>query len=244
MDFPQDLNYSLLPMRNVRLALLGEYDPTVETHIATDKAIHHSATFLNQTIAADWISSTEITPALLDGYDGLWVAPGPPHHDVERSFQAIRHARETGMPVFGNCGGFQLLIIEIARHVFGYHDAHHEEYVPSADVRVIVPLACSLRGQELPITISAPSLAARLYGDSRIVERFYCRFGINPAYRAQLLTDPVAVSGSDDDGEIRVIELPSHPFFLGTLYVPQVRSVVGSPHPLVTGFLEACTSQR
>lgn len=231
-------------MSPVRLALLGEHNPMGETHIATDVAIRHSSSLRNHTISAEWISSTQLTPAALDRYDGLWVAPGPPHVDVENSLGVIRHAREMGMPIFGNCGGFQLLVIELARNLFGLSDAHHEEYAPTADLKVIVPLTCSLRGQDLPITITAPSLAAHLYDRTHTAERFYCRYGINPLYRSQLVSGPVAVSGCDEGGEIRIIELSDHPFFLGTLYVPQVQSTSNTPHPLVTGFLDACIQRE
>ena len=231
-------------MRPVRLALLGEHNPTGETHIATDAAIRHSSSLLNQSISAEWISSTQITPAVLEQYDGLWVAPGPPHREVEHSLVAIRYAREMGMPVFGNCGGFQLLVIELARNLFGLRDAHHDEYAPTADIKVIVPLTCSLRGQELPITITAPSLAARLYKRTYARERFYCRYGINTLYRSRLVSGPAAVSGCDEGGEIRIIELSDHPFFLGTLYVPQAQSTAHAPHPLVTGFIDACARKR
>jgi CTP synthase (UTP-ammonia lyase) len=227
-------------MRNVRLALLGEHNPTGDTHVATEAAIRHSAAHLGRKISAEWISSTVISTAALGDYDGLWVAPGAPHLAIENSLVAIRHARETGLPVFANCGGFQLLVIEIARNLLGLSEAHHDEYAPSAGVKVVVPLSCSLKGQEMPITIESPSLAATLYNRTRVVERFYCRYGLNPLYRAQFLSGPVVVSGRDDGEEIRVIELPNHPFFLGTLYVPQVRSTEDAPHPLVAGFIEAC----
>ena len=232
--------YNFGYMRTVRLALLGQHNPTGETHIATDAAIRHSASHLGRKISAEWISSTLIPDAALGDYDGLWVAPGAPHLAIENSLEAICHARETGLPVFGNCGGFQLLLIEIARNLLGLNDAHHDEYAPTAGVKVVVPLSCSLRGQELPITVESRSLAGTLYNRTRVVERFYCRYGLNPLYRAQFVSGPVVVSGCDDGGEIRIIELPNRPFFLGTLYVPQVNSTEGSPHPLVTGFLEAC----
>lgn len=227
-------------MSTVRIALLGEHNPTGETHIATAAAIEHSSAVLGYPISAEWISSSHISEVSLSPYDGLWVAPGPPHLDVENSLEVITKARVMGLPVFGNCGGFQLLIVEIARNLFGLNDAHHEEYSPTAEVKVVVPLACSLRGQQGAINISGPSWAERLYKCSRTVERFYCRFGINPEYRDLFPSGPVIVSGRDDEGEVRVIELLNHPFFVGTLYVPQSLSTSEIPHPLVTGFLKAC----
>jgi CTP synthase (UTP-ammonia lyase) len=231
-------------MKTTRVALLGEHNPAGETHIATAEAIRHSAAFLGEDVSGEWISSSQISAEALDSYDGLWVAPGPPHLDIERSLRAIRYAREEGIPVFGNCGGFQLIVIEMARNFLGISAAHHEEYCPTAAEKVIVPLSCSLVGQALPIAISSPSVVSGLYRRSRVVERFYCRYGINTAYRSRFFAEPLKVSAIDDSGEIRVIELEGHPFFLATLYVPQVQSTPTNPHPLVTGFLHACVQQR
>jgi CTP synthase (UTP-ammonia lyase) len=230
--------------RQIRIALLGEHNLASETHIATDAAISHSAVALDVQIEAQWISSRVITPELLTNFDGLWVAPGPPHVDMERSLEAIRHAREHGIPTFGNCGGFQLIALEVARNLLGIHDAQHGEYSSSAPVKVVVPLSCSLRGQELPIQITEQSLVGGLYRRTHIVERYYCSFGINPLYRAHFFADLVSVTGVDDTGEIRVLEVPQHPFFLATLYVPQVQSSAMSPHPLVTGFIRSTLSGR
>ncbi len=198
----------------MRIALLGEYNPSAETHIATERAVDHSSAILNQRIIGEWISSDAITSDLLDTYDGLWVTPGPPHRNIENTLQAITHARERGIPTFGNCGGFQLLVVELARKILGLHDAHHEEYSPSADVRVVVPMACSLRGQELPVTVVAPSLASSLYQRTHVVERYYCRYGINPLYRSQFVSEPLTVAALDHDGEIRAFEVRDHPFWL------------------------------
>jgi CTP synthase (UTP-ammonia lyase) len=230
--------------RQARVALLGEYNPSSETHIATDAAISHSAQVLDARIEAEWISSRVITPELVSDFDGLWVTPGPPHVDMERSLAAIRHAREQGIPTFGNCGGFQLIVLEVARNLFGIHDAQHEEYSSSAPVKVVIPLSCSLRGQELPIQIAEKSVAGELYQRTQIVERYYCSFGINLVYRSHFCSNIVTISGVDESGEIRVLELPRHPFFLATLYVPQVQSSTASPHPLVTGFIRSTLTGR
>jgi CTP synthase (UTP-ammonia lyase) len=228
----------------IRIALLGEHNPGSETHIATDAAIRHSAAALDVQIEAQWISSRAITPELLTDFDGLWVTPGPPHVDMESSLEAIQYAREEEIPTFGNCGGFQLMVLEIARNLFGIHDAQHEEYSSSAPVKVVVPLSCSLKGQELPIQITERSLAGGLYKRIDIVERYYCSFGINPLYRPHFFSDLVSVTGVDDAGEIRVLEIPQHPFFLATLYVPQVQSSAASPHPVVTGFIRSTLIER
>jgi CTP synthase (UTP-ammonia lyase) len=110
---------------------------------------------------------------------------------------------------------------------------------PYASKLVISKLACSLAGRRLAINLIEPSLVSSLYGARSVVEQFYCNFGVNPDYVSVLSSRDLLVVGSDDEGEIRVVELRDHPFFVGTLFVPQMRSRPGEPHPLVRGFLAA-----
>jgi len=81
--------------------------------------------------------------------------------------------------------------------------------------------------------------AGSAYGEASVTERYYCRFGLNPTYVDDLVAAGLQVSGTDQDGEVRIVELADHPFFLGTLFVPQARSTIIHPHPLVTAFVEA-----
>ena len=91
----------------------------------------------------------------------------------------------------------------------------------------------------MSLTFKADSRAADCYGSTSATEQYYCSMGVNPARVAELKSGPLQVSGSDAEGEVRVIELPEHPFFLGTLFLPQLRSLPGRPHPLVTAFVRA-----
>jgi CTP synthase (UTP-ammonia lyase) len=155
------------------------------------------------------------------------------------ALNAIRRARESGVPLLGTCGGFQHIVLEYARHVLGFTDAAHAEYDPYASSLFISRLACSLVGRSLAITLQPESLVARAYGATTVTEGYYCNFGVNPDYAAMLASSGLAVVGSDAEGEVRVVELRGHPFFVGTLYVPQLRSQPEQPHPLITGFLHA-----
>ena len=109
---------------------------------------------------------------------------------------------------------------------------------------MITALTCSLVGQAHAVRLQAGSLAARLYGRHESVEDYYCNYGLNPEYRARLERAGLRVSGVDDDGEVRLIELPGHPFFLATLFLPQSRSAPGAPHPLLAGWAAAATHAR
>ncbi len=103
----------------------------------------------------------------------------------------------------------------------------------------MTPLSCSLVGQAHPVRLVPGSTAARLYGAEEAVEDYYCNYGLNPEYRPRLEAAGLRVTGVDDDGEVRVVELDRHPFFLATLYCFQTRSRDDAAHPLVAGFVAA-----
>src|SRR5207302_1011000 len=140
-------------------------------------------------------------------------------------------------------GGFQHAIIEFARNVLGVQDADHAETNPDAERLVITPLACSLVGQQQAITIVPGSRAAKLYDTNSAVEDFYCNYGVNPAYQSALEAHGLSVSGMGRDGEIRIVELRDHPFFMATLFLPQARSSRATPHPVLLGYAAALSSK-
>ncbi|MHB1280960.1 MAG: CTP synthase [Acidithiobacillus sp.] len=146
------------------IALLGEYTPTFPPHASTNAAIEHSRKILEADISADWVSTVDVEPKLFERYSGIWVAPGSPYKDMEKTLWAM------------------------------------------------------------------------IYGSLSATEHYYCNFGVNPDCIRELKQGPLNISGSDIEGEVRVIEYPGHPFFIGTLFVPQMRSTPESPHPLVTAF--------
>jgi CTP synthase (UTP-ammonia lyase) len=104
---------------------------------------------------------------------------------------------------------------------------------------VITALACSLVGQSHPVHLMAGTAAARLYGTASTVEDYYCNYGVNPEYFERLGSGGLCVSGVGGDGEIRIVELPGHPFFMATLFLPQSRSTAAAPHPVLRGFAAA-----
>jgi CTP synthase (UTP-ammonia lyase) len=221
------------------VALIGEFTPTFEPHISTASAIEHSRRLLKSEIEAEWVSTEDIDEHLFNRFCAVWIAPGSPYKNMQKTLWAIKYARENQIPCFGTCGGFQHLVIEYARNVLGFEDAQHAEYDPYSSNLFISQLACSLAGRELLLTFVPDSRVARIYGANSAVERYYCNFGVNPKVVPLLKSGELEMTGSDEEGEIRVIELSNHPFFIGTLFVPQTRSTSDNPHPLVTEFLRA-----
>ncbi len=226
-------------MMRSSIAILGEYSSTFEPHICTDMAIGHSNTALGLDVAAAWVSTDDIDASLFGKYSGIWIAPGSPYKNMARTLEAIQHARENGVPCFGTCGGFQHMIIEYAHNVLEFRDAQHAEYDPYASALFISELVCSLAGREIHLQLVPGSRAASIYGGTTAVERYYCNFGVHPDRVTILRSGPLQIVGSDTEGEVRVVELPGHPFFVGTLYVPQARSTPTTPHPLVSAFLRS-----
>jgi CTP synthase (UTP-ammonia lyase) len=163
---------------------------------------------------------------------------------MDGALAAIRHAREHQVPLLGTCGGFQHLILEFARHVLGRADADHEETSPGAPDLAVTALTCSLAGQTHPVRIVAGTRAATIYGVDEVLEPFFCSYGLNSAYRPLLEARGLVISGVDRFGEVRIIELPAHPFFVGTLFVPQARHRPTEPHPLISAFIAAAASPQ
>jgi CTP synthase (UTP-ammonia lyase) len=180
----------------------------------------------------------------LTEFSGFWIAAGSPYKSMVGALSAIRMAREQRIPLLGTCGGFQHIILEYARNVLGFADAEHEETDPQASRRFISRLACSLVGRTMSITLQPGSLVARSYGQTKIHEQYRCNFGVNPEYVDFVRSSALRIVGSDEEGAVRVVELMEHPFFVGTLFVPQLTSAPSAPHPLVSGFVKACSYER
>jgi CTP synthase (UTP-ammonia lyase) len=159
---------------------------------------------------------------------------------MEGALSAIRLARERGIPLLGTCGGFQHIILEYARDVLGFTDAEHEESAPQASRLFISRLACSLAGRTMTIALPPDSMLARIYGQSSVQEEYLCNFGVNPDYVDIVRSGGLKVAGQDAEGTIRAVELPGHPFFVGTLFLPQLGSTPSHPHPVVSAFVKAC----
>ena len=221
------------------IAILGEYRATFAPHAATTAAIAHARARLGVAVDAAWVSTAAVDERLFERVDALWVAPGSPYKDLGLTLWAIRAARERGVPCFGTCGGFQHMVLEYTRSVLGFRDAQHAEYDPYASRLFVTPLACSLAGREMRLTFTPGSRVANIYTATAASEQYYCDFGVNPECVPLLAGGPLRITGSDAEGEVRVIELPGHPFFLGTLFVPQMRSTPERPHPLVLAFVRA-----
>jgi CTP synthase (UTP-ammonia lyase) len=229
-------------MRPLRVAVIGEFNKDFPPHVATCEGLQHSANFLSLHLDAVWLSSNEFVAGAdrhLQEFDAVYVAPGSPFASLEGCLNAITFARENSVPTIGTCGGYQYLVIEYARRVLGYTEAQHAEHDPEASELFIARLACSLVGRRLEVHLVPGTRAADFYPGSVSEEQYYCNFGLNPHYRDALEAGGFRASGTDADGEARILELSNHPFYVATLFVPPLSSSAESPHPLLVAFLKA-----
>ena len=221
------------------LLILGEYDSSKETHLATDRAIDQTLRHLKAEIIHRWVPTEEFDFDSLETAAGFWIATGGNYVDPGKLIEAIQLARVCKIPCLGTCSGFQHIVLEYAQNMLGIEHAGHTEYQPETPEPFITPLPCSLRGKSMRIQLSRDSLSFRLYKELIIEEKYFCSFGINPRYSQAVQDGPIAVSGVDEDGAFRIVEYADHPFIIGTLFVPQVASVDRRPHPLIEGFIRA-----
>ena len=126
--------------------------------------------------------------------------------------------------------------------MLGIRDAEHEESAPGAPTLLICRLSSSLAGKTQTIRTQPGSVAHRAYAREEVSEKFACSYGFNPAFRGKFDNSPLQVTGVDPEGEVRIVEIAEHPFYAATLYLPQISSEPGSPHPLIVAFLNAAST--
>jgi CTP synthase (UTP-ammonia lyase) len=223
----------------VRIGLVGDFNGEVPAHQAIPHALALAANDLGRAVEPAWLPTEAIRgESGLAHFDGLWCVPGSPYRSMEGALRAIRFAREQGRPFLGTCGGFQHTILEFARDVLGWEDAEHAETAPDAERPVVTPLACALVEASDAIRFVPGSRIAVAYGAPEATERYRCRYGINPAFQAELLASGLRVAAMDAAGEVRAVELEGHPFFVATLFQPERAALTGTLPPLVGAFVK------
>ena len=191
---------------------------------------------------------------VLGDMDGILVPGGFGDRGIEGKITAIEFARIRKIPFLGLCLGMQLSVVEFARHVVGYNDAHSIELDPNTTHPVIALLpeqdgiediGGTLRLGSYPCVLDKSSLAYKLYGEETIHERHRHRYEFNNDYRKVLTENGMMLSGISPDGRIvEMVELPDHPFFIGTQAHPELKSRPNRPHPLFRGFVEAAVAKH
>ena len=246
------------PQSTVNIALVGKYAALRDAYLSVVEALTHGGAPINAEVKIKWIDSDEMTDdnaaEMLSGVDGILVPGGFGSRGIEGKIAAARYAREQKIPYFGICLGMQIAIIEYARDVLGYADAHSAEFAPESQHTVIdlMPeqkdvdqLGGTMRLGQYPCVVNEKSKAYSVYGENLIHERHRHRFEVNNVYRDELASSGVLISGTSPDNRIvEMIELPDHPWFVACQFHPEFKSRPNRPHPLFAGFIKASAENR
>ena len=220
----------------VRIALVGDHDPAYVTHRELDATL----ALMPDDVDARWVPTHDATPSALARFDALWIVPGTPYRNDAAVYAAIAAAREGGVPILGTCGGFQYMMVEFARNAAGLPDAAHAETDPDAPLHAVAPLACSLIEQERTVTAVPGTRVAGLCGTAPFAGFHFCSYGLAPGVVERVVAAGLVVSATAPDAGVEAVELPSHPFYVATLFQPQVGSShTGVLHPLVGALVAA-----
>ncbi len=246
------------PQDEVSIGIVGKYVEYEDSYKSLKEALVHGALAHNLKLRVTWIEAEGLEVPdyenQLAGFDGILVPGGFGKRGIEGMLNAIRYARETGTPYFGICLGMQTACIEYARNVCGLHTANSSEFDPATPHRIIYKLRELTGVEEMGGTmrlgawecvLEDGSHAAQAYGRHEISERHRHRYEFNREYEALLTGAGLRITGTTPDSTyVEIVEIPSHPFFLGCQFHPEFKSKPLEPHPLFRDFIAASYKNR
>jgi CTP synthase len=244
--------------RKIRVAIVGKYAELEDSYLSIKEAIKHAAAVLGCNVELKWLEAEDLEG--VDGLDpffkdvqGILVPGGFGIRGVEGKINAIAYAREHKVPFLGLCFGFQLAVIEAARNIAQLKDAHSTEHCatphPVIDLleeqQGVEDMGGTMRLGDYEVFIRKDTLAARIYGKRKIVERHRHRYEVNPTYIEQIEREGVVFSGTDRSGtRMEILEIEGHPFFFATQFHPEFKSRPNKPSPPFKAFVEACLGKQ
>lgn len=246
------------PTDNVTVALVGKYVQLHDAYISVVEALKHGGITNRTTINIKWINSEEVThenvASLFNDVHGILVPGGFGSRGIDGKLLSIQYAREKQIPFLGLCLGMQLTIVEFARNILGYKDAHSIELNPATKYPVIAlmpdqndveNIGGTLRLGSYPCVLDKQSKAYEIYGTETIYERHRHRYEVNNDYRSSLIEKGLTLSGTSPDNRIiEMCELSQHPFYIATQGHPELKSRPNRPHPLFKGFIKASLTYK
>jgi len=265
-EWNQVVSAKASPDTTINLAMVGKYVNLKDAYISLTEALMHAGLRTRTRVNIEFIEATDLEKHGIDpllGMDAILVPGGFGERGIEGKIQAVRFAREHGVPYLGICLGMQLAIIEYARHVAGLEGAHSTEFnrvAPHPVIALITEwqdqkgtvesrteasnLGGTMRLGAQEIRISHGSRAHAIYGADVIRERHRHRYEFNNNYLQKLMNAGLRFSGFSRDGLVEIVELPQHPFFVASQFHPEFRSTPRDGHPLFTGFIKAAREHR
>lgn len=246
------------PEHEVTIGLVGKYIELKDAYKSIVEAFIHAGVMNKCKVNLRWIHSEKVdqenVQELLGDLDGVLVAPGFGERGIEGKITTVQYVRENNIPFFGICLGMQMAVIEYARHVLGWEDAHSTEMEPEAghpvidlmhDQQNVENKGGTMRLGAYACKIQEKTLAKTIYGKAKISERHRHRWEFNNAYKEDYEKSGMVLSGTNPDtGLVEIIELPNHPFFIGVQFHPELKSTVMNPHPLFVHFVKAALQHK
>ena len=246
------------PKHTVNITLVGKYVELHDAYLSVAEALCHGAIANDTRLNIKWVHSAHITRDNVEEHlgnaDGILVPGGFGDRGIDGKIHAIKYARENKKPLLGICLGMQLAVVEFARNVLGYTDAHSAEFGPGTAYPVIdlMPeqkgiedLGGTMRLGLYPCRLTKGTKAYEAYGEDMINERHRHRYEYNNEYRDVLCENGLFISGISPDGRlVEMIELKGHPWFVGCQFHPEFKSRPNRPHPLFSGLIKAALANK
>lgn len=251
-DWENFLTRLKYPKNSVRIGLVGKYVELRDAYKSISESFIHAGAVNETKVDIEWIHSESLNgenaQELFSGLDGVLVAPGFGERGIEGKIEAIKYVRENGIPFFGICLGMQMAVIEFARNVLGLKEAHSMEMNENTpdpvialmeDQKSVTEKGGTMRLGAFNCKIKKGTLAYEIYGKQNISERHRHRYEFNNHYREKFEKAGMkAVGLNPENNLVEIVELESHPFFVGVQFHPELKSTVLNPHPLFVSFVK------
>ena len=242
------------PKKEITIGLVGKYVELQDAYKSISEAIIHSGVTNACKVKVNWINAEEINNINVEdklvGLKGVLVAPGFGDRGMEGKISAIKYIREKNIPFLGICLGMQSAVIEYARNVLGYKDANSIEANEKTsapvinlmkDQKSVTKKGGTMRLGAYDCKLTKNSKSYNSYQSTEISERHRHRFEFNNKYKAEFEKSGMIFSGINPKNNlVEIVEIPTHPWFVGVQFHPEYKSTVASPHPLFCGFIDAC----
>ncbi len=241
------------PTNEITIGLVGKYVELKDSYKSISESIIHAGVANETRVNVKWIHSEKLKKSNiskeLGELDGILVAPGFGSRGISGKIEAVQFARENNIPFFGICLGMQCAVIEFARNVLGLEEAHTTEIDEATNHPVIsmmeeqksiADMGGTMRLGAFKCQLKPKTKAATAYNTDIISERHRHRFEFNNAYLKDFEDAGMIASGKNpESGLVEIVEIPNHPWFVGTQFHPEYKSTVDAPHPIFVAFIQA-----
>ena len=236
------------PSKKVKIAVVGKYVELKDAYISIDESIKHAGYHQDIKAEVTYLQAENLDLKDLKGFDGVLVPGGFGVRGVQGKIDVIKYARENKIPFLGICLGMQSAVIEYARSIMGWENAHSAEFEPETTHPVIdimpdqkgVEMGGTMRLGLYPCKLKEGTLARELYGEELIYERHRHRFEFNNEFKEEMEKAGLIISGASPDGRLaEIVEVKDHPYFIAGQFHPEFKTRPNRPHPLFSGLITA-----